>query len=219
MPIQFAPTTASICNAALRHLAIGKPIANLTETTENAQACAAFYDQTRDEILADFQWPFAKRFATLGAVVGGTDTIPVNLDWQFSYRVPADALYCRRLLTGTRLDVPETRIPFALGSDATGALLFTDLAHVAATATTPEIPQLEYTAAITAEARFPADFAQAFSLKLAFYMAPSLTGGDPNKLGQRAFQLYQMAIANAQDTAWNERQPDQPAESSFIRTR
>lgn len=218
MPTQFVPTTASICNAALMHLAVNKPIVTLTDQTPEARACNQFYDQTRDEIFADFNWPFARRYAAL-TLVGGTADVPVTLDWQYSYRLPADSLYARRLLPGTRLDVPETRIPFALGSDATGGLLFTDLAAVAATSTTPAIPQLEYTAAITAEARFPADFSQAFSLKLAFYMAPVLTGGDPNKLGARAYQLYQIAIANAQDTAKNEQQADVAPDSEFIRIR
>ena len=219
MPTQFVATTASICNNALRHLAISKPITTILDTTENALACNAFYDQTRDEVLREFNWPFARRVTSLGAVVGGTITIPVNLDWQYSYRLPADCLFARRLLPGTRLDVTETRIPFALGSDTTGRLLFTDLPYQAATSNFPEIPQLEYTAEISAEARFSSEFASAFSFKLAFYMAPALTGGDPNKLGPRAFQLYQMAIQNAQDTSFNERQPDQAPESSFIRTR
>lgn len=215
---QFRATTASICNAALRHLAIGKPIANLTEASANAEACAAFYDQVRDEVLADWNWPFATRYATL-VLVGGSATVPVTPDWQYSYRTPTDCLTPRRLLTGTRQDIPITRIPFANGGDATGGLIYTDCPVIASTSTTPQLPFLEYTGVVTAEAMFAPSFAQALSFKLAFYIAPGLTPGDPSKLGQRAAQLYQATLAQAQSNAMNEQQKDPIAESEFIRAR
>jgi hypothetical protein len=216
---QFSASAAGICNVALRHLGIGKRILSLTEAgNENAAACAQFYDQTRDEVLHEFNWPFARRYAAL-ALVGGTTSIPVTLDWQYSFRVPADCLSPRRILSGSRIETELTRVPFAVGSDAVGGLLFTDQPFVAATDTVPALPQLEYTAAITTEARFSADFAQAMALKLAFYIAPSVTGGDPNKLGARAFQLYDRALAIAENTAANEQQRDQAPDSEFIRAR
>lgn len=219
MPIQFVATSAGIANQALRHLGNSEQITGLTENSANAAACSAFYDTTRDEVLREFNWPFARRYATL-VLVGGTATVPVTMDWQYSYRVPTDCLKARRLLPGTRLDVPETRWSFSIGGDSTGGLLYTEMPYVAATATTPQLPQLEYTAEITAEARFPADFAQAFACKLAFYLSPALTqGGDQFKLGQRALGMYSQLLAQAEANAMNEQQPDPAPESEFIRTR
>jgi hypothetical protein len=200
-------------------LAATKPIANITEPSANAQACLVFYDTTRDEVLREFNWPFARRYAAL-ALVGGTLTVAVTMDFQYSYRLPADLLRARRILSGNRNDTPETQIPFRIGSDVTGGLLYTDFSIIAATSMTPLQPQLEYTAELSAEARFAPDFVQAFAFKLAFYMAPSISqGGDAGKLGARAFQRYQATMAQAEATALNEQVPDQTVESSFIRTR
>jgi hypothetical protein len=219
MPTLLVPTTAGICNRALRHLAIGKPIASLTENSENARACADFYDEVRDEVLRDFNWPFARRFAAL-ALVGGTATLAVTPEWQYSYRLPDGCLAVRRLMSGSRVETPTTRIPFATGGDDTGGLLYTDQAVVAATSSTLALPHLEYTASVTAEARFPVDFAQAFSFKLAFYLAPELTGGDPNKLGARAGGMYERILSGAQLAALYEQQRDvEPVDSEFIRAR
>ncbi len=220
MPTQFVPTTTTICNQALAHLAVGKTITAITDANDqNAKACAVFYDTTRDEVLREFNWPFARRYVTL-VLVGGTTTVPVTLDYQYSYRLPADCLRARRLLPGTRLDVRQTRWSFVIGSDGTGRLLYTDFPVVAATSTTPQQPQLEYTTDITDEAQFTSEFAQAVAAKLAFYLAPSLSqGGDSGKLGARAYQLYQQIINQAQANALNEQVPDPAPESGFILTR
>jgi hypothetical protein len=213
---KYTAAQLGICNAALRHLA-NKAIKSITEASEPAAACLGFYDQTRDEVLREFRWPFATRFAAL-TLVGGTATLPVTLEWRYSYRLPDDCLAPRRILSGTRQETEDTRIPFDTASDATGGLLYADVPPVVATDTTPQLPQLEYTV-VVAEARFPADFAQAFALKLAFYIAPAVTGGDPNKLGQRAGQLYEMLLARSEFSAMTERQRDPAPESEFIRSR
>jgi hypothetical protein len=219
VPGQSVPTTTAICNLALYHLAASKPIANITEASANAQACLVFYDATRDEVLREFNWPFARRYAAL-TLVGGTSTVPVTLDFQYSYRVPADCLRVRRILSGNRNESPETQIPFRLGSDTAGGLLYTDFAVIAATSSAPQQPQIEYTAELSAEARFAPDFVQAFAFKLAFYMAPSISqGGDSGKLGARAYQMYQQTMAQAEANALNEQVPDPVVESSFIRAR
>ena len=220
MPTQFVPTTTAICNMALAHLAVGKTITAITDgNDQNAKACAAFYDTVRDEVLREFNWPFARRYVTL-TLVGGTVDVPVTMDYQYSYRLPTDCLRPRRLLPGTRLDAPGTRWSFIVGSDATGRLLYTDFPVIDATSTTPQQPQLEYTTDITAEAQFTSEFSQAVALKLAFYLAPALSqGGDSGKLGARAFQLYTATIAQAQASALNEQVPDPAPESDFILTR
>jgi hypothetical protein len=90
----------------------------------------------------------------------------------------------------------------------------------AATATTPQWPQLEYTAEQTDESKFRSDFAQAFACKLAFYLSPALTqGGDQFKLGARAFQMYEQLLGRAEANAMNEQQTDPQPESEFVRIR
>lgn len=70
------------------------------------------------------------------------------------------------------------------------------------------------------EESFPPDFAEAVSLLLAAYIAPTLTAGDPQKLGVRAYQLYEFRLRAAQANAQNEQQVDMLVpESEFIRAR
>lgn len=59
----------------------------------------------------------------------------------------------------------------------------------------------------------------AFSFRLAAYIAPRLTSGDPFKMSERAMQLYIIELTNAQATALNEQQDEQSPESEFIRSR
>lgn len=219
VPQLFAASTVGICNMALQALAVKRQIASITENSTDAVACAAFYDTTRDDILREFNWPFARQYATL-VLVGGTSTVPVTLDYQYSYRVPADCLLPRRIQSGNRMDTMETRIPFIVGADTTGGLIFTDFAVVAATAAAPQQPVLEYTAEVLDETKFASDFTQAFAFKLAFYIAPATSlGGDSGKLGARAYQLYQDTMARAEARALNGQALDPMPESSFITTR
>jgi hypothetical protein len=218
---QFVASQVGIFNTALRHVAVDRPVASVAETSTNAITCAAFYDTTRDEVLREFNWPFARRYVAL-TLVGGTITVPVTMDFQYSYRMPADCLLPRRILTGIRQETADgdNRTPFSVGGDATGGLIYTDFQSQAANAFLPAQPQLEYTAAVIDETQFASDFTQALAAKLAYYIAPSLSsGGDSNRLGDRALQLYERMISLAEARALNGQVPDPYPDSVFIRGR
>ena len=201
----MATSEAEICNLAIRHLGINKEIADLTnDETETAQACRAFYDTTRDQVLRDFPWPFAKAYATLAGQVEEPNT-----DWGYSYRYPSDCLQARRILSGVRVETQEFKVTYQVGRDDDGLLIFTDDAA----------PVLEYTVREEDPTRFPPDFVMALSLRLAHYIAPALTGGDPFKLGDRALQLYGMEISQAMARASMEETYERPAESEWIEGR
>lgn len=207
----MAASETAIANMALSHLAIDKEIQSLVESSANARACNRFYEQVRDEVLRDFPWPFARRTATL-VVVSGTPN-----EWVYQYRVPSDAIAIVRLLpygtttgvTGARMETAASRVPFVMGSDATGGLIWTDFYTAA----------VEYTAKITDVTQFPPDFTQAVSLLLAGYIAPRLTDGDEHKLGARALQLYDWRIQKARANAANEMHDDTSVDSEFITER
>ena len=65
----------------------------------------------------------------------------------------------------------------------------------------------------------PADFIMAFSFKLAYYIAPQITAGDPMKVGERARVNYELELSNAKSAAFNEEQQDVPPESELVRMR
>lgn len=200
----MAASETEICNIALGHCGTSKGITSLTERSAEARACALFYPQVRDEVQREFPWPFTRRFAALALVAEAPTT-----EWAYSYRYPAGAFRLPRLLSGMRVDSEATRVPFRLASDDAGQLVYTDLPNAVA----------EYYASVTAVERFSPDFAQAVALKLAAMIAPTVTKGDPGKLGVRAFQLYQLQLRVARTVAANEDVADLPPESSFILAR
>jgi hypothetical protein len=110
------------------------------------------------------------------ALVEGTVADPVNPDWTFSYRLPDDYLFARRLVrpgSGRRFDpAPDL---FRTATDETGDLLFCDI----------EDPALEYTARLNgAVLRADALFRDAVAWRLAASLAPSLATKEPEAVEQ-----------------------------------
>lgn len=194
-----------MCNLALSHDGVSKEIANVeTENSANAAACRRFFEPARDETFRDFNWPFAKKFVTLGLVESDPNT-----DWAYSYRYPSDCMRIRKILSGIRNDSRQSRVVYERASDDSGGLIFTDEANAV----------LKYTKKVTDVGLFTPDYIMMFSLLLASYIAPRVTAGDPFKLGERAFKLYAFSKTKAEATAFNEEQDDELVESEFIRVR
>jgi len=194
-------SAVQICNLALSHLDITKRIASFTEESEEARLLSVFYETTRDVVIKDRRWPFATKIATLGLV----EEDP-NDDWAYSYRYPSDCLAVRRILSGIRNDLNSTRTPYKIAYDGAGRIIFSDF----------ELAQAEYTARITDPELFPPDFVMALSFRIAAYIAPALTSGDPFNLGDRAMNMYKIELGNAASNSFNEEQPDVIPESSLI---
>lgn len=200
-------SNTEIANMALRHLGQSTEIADLsTDQTEAAFASRAFFETARDATLRDFPWPFAATTADLTQVAPEP-----TIEWGYSYVYPPDCLQAHRIVTGNRRETQADRIPFRLQYGAASILILTD--QVADDAT------LEYTRRETDPLRFPPDFALALSFRLAYYMAASMTAGDPFKLQERCLRGYSLEIAQAQSRAGNEEQPDLPPEASAIAAR
>lgn len=171
--------TANIQAVNLALLRIGcSTIANLT-TDQSREAVSAnlIFEHELRATLRDFPWKFAKRYNDALVLVGGTATVPVNVDWQYSYRLPSDHVMTRRLATtGTGRSFEREPITFEVGTDATGPLLFTGETD----------PNLEYTARIAcAVARADDLFRDALAWRLACSLAPSLAQADPDQPEQR----------------------------------
>lgn len=211
---------AFICNMALRHLAQSSGIMNLANDRSAAgEACRLFYPTVLDEVLRDFPFSFTATFASLALVTG---PVPAALyaEYAYAYRVPVDCLKVRRVLNGfSRIETQSTRVPYRVVHDSGGMLIFCDYAPIAATATTPALPMIEYTQEASDASLYPADFGQAMALLLAVYIAPTVTAGDKFKLGARAQQLYEWARLRAQASSANENQPDQLPGSEYEQAR
>lgn len=191
-----------IANMALGHLGIGKEIANIsTERSQEALACNRYYEIARDTTLRAFPWPFATKFRDLAVV----EENPTD-EWAFSYRYPVDCFMVRRVLSGSRNDSRQGRVPYKIGQDASGMLIYTDETDAT----------IEHTVRVTDATRFPDDFVLALSFKLAALCATRITAGDPFKLGDKAEAYFKRTISDAQADAANEEQPDELPESEFI---
>jgi len=202
----MAASKTIICNRALHFIGIGEEIASINERSPEAEACLLFYDDTLDELLREFPWPFARRRVSL-ALVSDEDTA-YNSEFYFAYRYPSDALYIRRIASGSIPDTSETLIRYQISSDDSGLLLLTNEADV----------EIDYTARITDTQLFPVDFGMALSYRLAAYIAPRLAE-DPSKAGQIAMRGYQFSIEKARNMAASEESEGPPPMSSFQRAR
>lgn len=202
----------TIANMALSHLGASTEIQDFdTDKTKEAQACRRFYDNLRQKVLRDFDWPFANAIDFLSQLPNPTGLSQPTVEWSYWYRYPSTAIAIRRILNGaTRSDTADSRADFAVGRDAAGRVIYTNQAAPA---------QIQYTYDETDATRFPPDFADALSLLLASRMAPRLTGGDPQKLGIQAYQMYRFSISEAWANSANQEPRVDPPEADLITVR
>ena len=194
-----------LCNMTISNLGIGKEIADIvSDKSEEAAACRRYYDAAMQAVIQEHDWSFASATATLALVESNPTT-----EWAYSYRYPSNCLKVRRIFSGMRLDTKSSQIPFKLGRDATGVLIYTDDAS----------PEIEYTYNETDTNRLSGQLQIAFSFKLAALIAPRSTGGDPFKLKQEMLAQYMIELGAAKANDLNEGQQDKQANSEFITTR
>lgn len=193
-----------ICNMSLSHIGSSKEIASLTERSQEAAACSRFYDVTLKATLRDFPWGFATKYIS-PALVKENPT----MEWAFAYRYPSDCVKIRRIVSGSVPDTQQSRIPFAEYQDTGGVLILTNQPNAV----------IEYTYSADDPARYPSDFTLAFSYRLGAYIAPRVTGGDPQNLGAKCLKLYQFEIGAAVLNSLTESQTVLEPDSEFIRAR
>lgn len=198
-------SSTQICNLALAHLGVGKSIANLqTEQSEEANACRRFYDVSLERTLRDFPWPFSKRYQALELVAEN----PMD-SYKFAYRYPTGCVRIHRIDSTIRNDNRQSRVHFTIGGDSSGQLIYTD----------QEQAKIWFSFLDTDPEKYPADFTLALSFLIAHYIAPTLTAGDPFKVGERAMQNYMAELDRARVNAIGEEQVEVEVESEFIRAR
>jgi hypothetical protein len=196
-----------IANMALGRIGVKQLINNVeTERSQAAINVRTFFDDDVAYVLRDFPWPWARTYVNL-ALVGGTSTVAVNNDWQYSYRYPSDCVFARRLVVETVGRQNANPPPFKLGRDTQGRLIFTDEVDA----------QLEYTVLITDPAEFDAIFVSMLAWKLGSNLAPSMSR--VKDMAETCMAMYEIDKTKAEAIALNEGQQDLPLESEFVRAR
>lgn len=190
---------------ALFHLGASKRIQDLdTDASKEADVCRAFYEQSRDEVLEDFNWPFAEVRAFLNLVTNNPTT-----DWAYAYQYPSEASRLVKIPSGIRNDTQDSKIPYKVVYGDSGNLIYTD----------KENAEIIYTKKVTDVSRYTPKFRMALSLKIAGYIAASVTGGDPFNLQQKAEEKYRAVLSQAEAIVLNQQQEENESDSEFIRAR
>ena len=167
-------TEVSICSNALRRLG-DDPITSLTDDTERARLCNAFYEDARDLTLRSHPWNFAITRATLAQL----STTPAY-GFDYMYALPTDP-YCLRVL-----EMEYADYIFKIENDATnGRVLLTD----------ESTAKILYIAKITNPTLFDSMFTETLTAKLSADLAYPITGSV--QLQTQMEKLYRDKLSEA----------------------
>ena len=187
-----------VCNMALAYLAKGR-IANIEEQSENARQCKLFYEITKQKLLREYSWGFAKRVTKLAEL---TEESPY---WEYVYAYPQKCVAVIKIFSAA------TGAEIRAGEKEQGEW---DLYMVSdnVLGIGCNVPQawLEYTYDVDDASLFSSDFLDAFTHMLAFNICIQLTGN--SGLQQTQYQLAQAALQRAKYTTASEKKeiPDYP---------
>ena len=147
-------TEVSICSNALRRLG-DSPITSLTEDSERARLCNAFYEPSRDAVLRSHTWNFAINRANLAKL----STSPA-FEYANQFALPTDP-FCLRVLKMEFEDY-EFKIENLAGQ---GRVLLTDEGEA----------KIIYIARVTDPSLFDSMFVDTLTAKLAVDLAYPVT--------------------------------------------
>jgi len=202
-------TQTEIENLALLHLGSSIDLASFSNSdSDEAKSLRLLYEFSLPIMLRGFRWPFATKFKVLEFLDDN-----IHPHYAKAYRYPSDCKFFSKIFSSVRNDTLQSRVKFERGmaehEQNTVEMIFTDKEEACG----------EYIIDMDDESTFDADFAMALSWQLAYYLAPSTTGGDPFKLQQAAFNNWVSALDTAMKNASNEEQVDEMPESEIIRAR
>ena len=167
-------TEVSICANALRRLG-DSPIVSLTDDTERARLCNAFYSEARDEVLRSHPWNFAITRQQLSQL----SATPLY-QYSYQYALPTDP-FCLRVLEMEYSDY-VFKIEHLAG---TGRVLLTDEGTA----------KIIYIARVTDTAQFDSLFIDTLTAKLSVDLAYPVTGSV--QLQQNMQKLFESKLREA----------------------
>tara|TARA_R110002051_G_scaffold114232_2_gene186804 strand:+ start:154 stop:735 length:582 start_codon:yes stop_codon:yes gene_type:complete len=167
-------TEVSICSNALRRLG-DDPITSLTDDTERARLCNAFYTPARDAVLRLHPWNFAITRAALAQLSAAP-----AYGFSYQYALPTDP-YCLRVL-GMEYEDYIFKIE---NVETHGRVLLTD----------ESTAKILYVARITDPTVFDSMFVDVLTAKLSVDLAYPVTNS--TNLQDKLQKLYQAKLSEA----------------------
>jgi hypothetical protein len=183
-------SNVSIANRALTYLAATR-ITDLEQDSEVARKVNAIYEDTRDALLSEHPWNFAKKQRALSLL----DETPTVETWAYVFQLPSD---CLRVLS------TENDEPFEI---FTGKKLYCNASAISIT----------YIARITDPVQFSPGFVNAFSMRLGADLAFSITQNAT--LASGAEKKAEMALKEAKWSDAQEGQGISTVSGTFIQAR
>jgi hypothetical protein len=203
-----------ICNIALTHIK-APVIQTLNEPNESSRKCKLMYPISRDAVLRDHDWGFARKTELLAQLV------ETFTNWDYAYGYPTDCLQARKILdptganTGTSYDIDADRLV------QVGKVQFEVISNSAGDnrilVTNKESAELQYTKGITDTNMFDSLFIEMLGVKLAANLAIPLTGKAP--LLDAYNRLYRQMLESAKSTNANEGYTEPDNVNVFLNSR
>ena len=181
MPVS---SEVEVCNIALGAIGAKSLITDLdpTQGTEERH-CALFFNATREMVLRDKDWPFARK--TIALVQLTDDPIP---GWDYRYQYPTDCLAARKVINSTDAITPQ-KFELGISDDLNDKNIFSN----------QESAYLQYTARVTITPMYDSNFIFALAYALAARLAMPLTKKPAmqSSMQQQYMSLLSMAATNA----------------------
>lgn len=195
-------SVVQICNMALTRIGQSQGINSIDEQSLAAELCSLHYEDTRDAVLREFDWPFAEARVYLADI----GLPPVN--WCYRYRYPTDCIKARRIaILGNENPRADERIPYQIIHADGGRAIITNQPQA----------ELVYTARVEDTTYFDPLFVSALAWKLAAELAMGLQARPENY--QAAQQQYLLTLSQAAAVSLAEAQAMPLPESEFISVR
>ena len=167
-------TEIDICNMALAYLGDRATLASIDppEGSPQADHCARFYPIAKGQLLAEHPWSFALKRAKLARLAIAPEGA------KYAFTLPQDSVRVVSIMdTQSNIELHDYRLESYNG-------------YVIVTCDRDDI-YVNYVSALTAEAMFPAPFADALAHLLASKLAgPMVPGNSGAKLAQEEMKIY-----------------------------
>lgn len=202
----MSTSVVQICNTALARIGVSNFISSIDESSTEAAVCKVLYESVRDRVLREHPWGFASVYTPLALVAEADETASWAEQWDYAYRYPSDALVVRKILSVLGKLEPVA-IPYSVGRDAVGRLIFTD----------EKDAKIEYTSRVEDASQFDPSFASVVAWLLASEIAMPLSALDG--IRKQALQMFAMELDVAKRIAANEGEPLRDVDTEFVRSR